>query len=90
MDSKYYQEALEDYKEQQREQAQTKEEVDQWDKRINNTGCYVENMALQLCHADTNDWRQCMKEMALFRQCWDQHGNNKRVGTVDLVDSEKK
>ncbi|CAR30109.1 Cytochrome oxidase assembly factor 4 [Lachancea thermotolerans] len=76
-DSKYYKEALEEYKE------LCNDEEDVWDKRINDTGCYVENMALQLCHADTNDWRQCLGEMALFRKCWDQKGNRERVSTVD-------
>lgn len=78
--SKYYQEALEEYKELQ----QDSEEKDAWDKRIDDTGCYVENMALQLCHAETGDWRQCFGEMELFRKCWEQHGNKERVQTVDL------
>ncbi|CUS23091.1 LAQU0S08e01926g1_1 [Lachancea quebecensis] len=76
-DSKYYKEALEEYKE------LCNDDEDAWDKRINDTGCYVENMALQLCHADTNDWRKCLGEMALFRQCWEQKGNRERVSTVD-------
>ncbi|CAL9732258.1 cytochrome oxidase assembly factor 4 [Monosporozyma unispora] len=76
--SKYYQEALEEYKD-------LLEDTDpeDWDKRIQSTGCYVENMALQLCHAETGDWRQCFKEMEMFRQCWDTKGNNKRTHTVD-------
>ncbi|KAG0673051.1 hypothetical protein C6P43_001703 [Kluyveromyces marxianus] len=50
--SKYYKQALEEYQE------MDQEDPDAWDKRITNTGCYVENLALQLCHAETNDWRQ--------------------------------
>ncbi|KAJ1914505.1 hypothetical protein H4219_004752, partial [Mycoemilia scoparia] len=29
---------------------------DEWDKRIKRTGCFKENEALLLCHADTHDW----------------------------------
>ncbi|SCU99208.1 LAFA_0G22650g1_1 [Lachancea sp. 'fantastica'] len=76
-DSEYYKQALEEYQE------LAKEDEDEWDSRIDKTGCYVENMALQLCHAETNDWRQCMTEMALFRQCWQNKGNSDRVSTVD-------
>ncbi|SCV99828.1 LAFE_0B03400g1_1 [Lachancea fermentati] len=76
--SSYYQQALEEYQELSKE-----EEEDDWDTRIDKTGCYVENMALQLCHADTNDWRQCLNEMALFKKCWESKGNRERVGTVD-------
>ncbi|GAV50016.1 hypothetical protein ZYGR_0S01500 [Zygosaccharomyces rouxii] len=74
--SKYHQEALEEYKE-------AKADPDAWDQRIVDTGCYVENMALQLCHADTGDWKQCTQEMNLLRKCWEQHGNRERVKTVD-------
>lgn len=59
------------------------DEPDEWDKRILNTGCYEENLALQLCHADKGDWRKCLGEMAAFRKCWDQNKNNARTSTVD-------
>lgn len=75
--SKYYRDALEEYQE------LNKNDEDAWDKRIDDTGCYVENMALQLCHAETNDWRQCLGEMAIFKKCWESKGNKERVGTVD-------
>lgn len=76
--SKYYQQALEEYQELSRE-----EDPDAWDKRITKTGCYVENLALQLCHADTGDWRQCFLEMKLFRECYNKNGNRERVDTID-------
>lgn len=75
--SKYYKQALEEYQE------MDQEDPDAWDKRITNTGCYVENLALQLCHAETNDWRQCLGEMKLFKECWQSKGNDHRVGTVN-------
>ncbi|CAI4617304.1 CCQ_1a_G0036610.mRNA.1.CDS.1 [Saccharomyces cerevisiae] len=88
--SEYYKQALEEYKE-----VQEDEDPDAWDTRISKTGCYVENLALQLCHAETGDWRQCFNEMALFRKCWEKNGNKERVSTVDVdgttsKDSEKK
>ncbi|KAJ2021914.1 hypothetical protein IWW57_004733, partial [Coemansia sp. S610] len=45
------------------------EEDDAWDKRIRKTGCFAENERLLVCHADTNDWRQCAREIAAFKQC---------------------
>ncbi|QLL31624.1 hypothetical protein HG536_0B04880 [Torulaspora globosa] len=78
LESPYYKEALDQYKELSQE-----EDPDAWDARISKTGCYVENLALQLCHAETNDWRQCLREMGFFRQCWDSKGNRDRVKTVD-------
>lgn len=63
------------------------EEEDPWDTRIAATGCAQENEALQLCHADTGDWRQCLKEMAEFRRCWASHHNDDRVHTVGLATS---
>lgn len=69
VNSKYYKEALEQYNDIIRD-----DDPDQWDERIVNTGCYMENLVLQLCHADTNDWRNCLLEMDLFRKCWLKNG----------------
>ncbi|EDO15908.1 hypothetical protein Kpol_1019p29 [Vanderwaltozyma polyspora DSM 70294] len=80
--SDYYNQALEIYKEEQQEAAV--EDTDAWDKRIDKTGCYVENLALQLCHADTNDWRKCLGEMNAFKNCWQSNGNNERTSTKDV------
>lgn len=74
----YYKQAQDEYNELLKE-----EDPDIWDKRISQTGCYVENLALQLCHAETNDWRQCLNEMSLLRTCWERNGNRDRVKTVD-------
>ncbi|ODV74685.1 Coa4p CYBJADRAFT_171698 [Cyberlindnera jadinii NRRL Y-1542] len=59
------------------------DEPDEWDKRINNTGCAAENLKLTLCHADTGDWRKCTKEMEEFKKCWELNKNNVRTSTVD-------
>lgn len=58
------------------------EDPDEWDQRILDTGCFRENEALQLCHADKGDWRLCLQEMAAFRQCWERNRNDERTGTV--------
>lgn len=59
------------------------DEPDEWDQRIIDTGCHKENLKLQLCHADTGDWRKCLKEMKDFRECWEKNKNNERTKTVD-------
>lgn len=56
---------------------------DEWDQRIMDTGCHEENLKLQLCHADTGDWRKCLKEMLEFKTCWDKNKNNERTHTVN-------
>ncbi|AAS52009.1 ADR089Cp [Eremothecium gossypii ATCC 10895] len=77
-DTEYYKQAVEEY-------AALKQDTDpeEWDRRIAQTGCYVENMALQLCHAETGDWRACAADMARFKACWAAQGNRERVRTVD-------
>ncbi|KAJ2498190.1 hypothetical protein GGH96_004501 [Coemansia sp. RSA 1972] len=45
------------------------DEDDEWDKRIRRTGCFKENEELLICHADTNDWRKCLRELTAFKQC---------------------
>lgn len=57
------------------------DEPDDWDKRINNTGCADENLKLTLCHAEKMDWRQCVPEMEAFKKCWESHNNNQRTST---------
>lgn len=66
------------------------DEPDEWDQRILKTGCYEENLALQLCHADRGDWRKCLGEMEAFRKCWDLNKNNDRTKTVNKSNEETK
>lgn len=61
---------------------------DEWDQRIIDTGCYQENLNLQLCHADKGDWRECLKEMEEFRKCWDNNKNNQRTSTVNMEECD--
>ncbi|KAK9365353.1 hypothetical protein V1509DRAFT_642788 [Lipomyces kononenkoae] len=40
------------------------DEPDEWDKRIEDSGCASENMSLTNCYADHGrDWRKCAKEI---------------------------
>ena len=64
------------------------DEPDEWDVRISKTGCFAENEALQLCHADTGDWRKCIKEMQAFRECWAKHANDQRTSTVQAGETK--
>ncbi|KAJ1753102.1 hypothetical protein LPJ79_000742 [Coemansia sp. RSA 1821] len=41
---------------------------DEWDRRIRRTGCFKENEDLLICHADTNDWRKCLRELTAFKE----------------------
>ncbi|KAJ2371191.1 hypothetical protein IW150_004707 [Coemansia sp. RSA 2607] len=54
---------------------EVEDDEDAWDNRIKKTGCFKENEALLICHADTNDWRKCLAEMNAFRQCMKQNGH---------------
>ncbi|EER33319.1 predicted protein [Candida tropicalis MYA-3404] len=71
-----------------KEEVEDDDEPDEWDSRILKTGCYQENLNLQLCHADKGDWRQCLKEMQLFRECWEKNKNNERTQTVNNDDND--
>lgn len=64
--------------------------VDEWDERIEKTGCAEENERLLICHYDKQDWRQCLPEMEAFRKCWASHGNAERVHTVDVDEKDIK
>lgn len=76
-DSHYYEEAKDQYRD-------ALEDADQWDERIARTGCYIENAVLQLCHAETGDWRQCAFEMQLLRDCWQQRATrSEQAGDID-------
>ncbi|KAJ8097354.1 hypothetical protein POJ06DRAFT_30008 [Lipomyces tetrasporus] len=59
---------------------QDDDEPDEWDKRIEDTGCAAENTRLTDCYADNGrDWRKCAKEMAALKECWDRQKNNIRT-----------
>ncbi|KAF9328313.1 hypothetical protein BG006_008477 [Podila minutissima] len=51
------------------------DDEDEYDKRIARTGCSAENEALQMCYAETHDWRACKDAMQAFRDCWKRNGN---------------
>ena len=77
-ESKYYAEALEQYEE-TKANAKQLEGLGDYDKRIFNTGCYLQNLILHFCHADTGDWRKCAAEMKWFKTCWEKNDNPQRT-----------
>ncbi|KAF2761146.1 hypothetical protein EJ05DRAFT_497704 [Pseudovirgaria hyperparasitica] len=60
------------------------DDADEWDKRIDNTGCAVENARMTDCYYEKKDWRACKAEMDAFRKCWAKHGNDQRTATKDV------
>lgn len=76
--SKYYNEALEQYQE-IKVDAKSIAGLEEYDKRIYDTGCYLQNLILHLCHADTGDWRKCTNEMTWFKECWEKNNNPQRT-----------
>ncbi|KAK8053964.1 hypothetical protein PG996_013265 [Apiospora saccharicola] len=42
-----------------------------------------ENAKMTDCYYDKKDWRQCKKEMEVFRECWKKHNNDERTSTKD-------
>ncbi|KAK9449075.1 uncharacterized protein V1518DRAFT_281165 [Limtongia smithiae] len=55
------------------------DEPDEWDKRIEKTGCSGENARLTDCYADGRDWRKCTTQMAELRECWARMKNDART-----------
>ncbi|KAH8596021.1 hypothetical protein B0O99DRAFT_686071 [Bisporella sp. PMI_857] len=60
------------------------DEPDEWDKRIANTGCAMENMKLNDCFFEKKDWRLCKKEMDQFKSCWKKQRNDERTSMKDM------
>ncbi|KAK9460464.1 uncharacterized protein V1516DRAFT_676704 [Lipomyces oligophaga] len=59
---------------------ESEDEPDEWDKRIEDTGCAAENMKLTDCYADNGrDWRKCVTELHNLKYCWDRKNNNERT-----------
>jgi len=52
---------------------ENRDQLDDWDRRIADTGCAVENEKLMDCHIRTRDWRECKPEMTAFRECFAKH-----------------
>ncbi|KAJ3287489.1 hypothetical protein BCR33DRAFT_788985 [Rhizoclosmatium globosum] len=52
---------------------QLQDEQDEFNKRIQRTGCFKEHNAMLDCHFETKDWRKCTLEMKQFRDCFARH-----------------
>ncbi|KAF9166970.1 hypothetical protein DFQ27_003527 [Actinomortierella ambigua] len=55
------------------------EEEDEYDARIERTGCKAENDALQECYMEKHDWRACQDALVAFKECWKRNGNVQAV-----------
>jgi len=49
------------------------DDEDDYNRRINKTGCGELNTKVLLCYADTRDWRKCQNELRIFRECFENH-----------------
>jgi len=58
----------------------SEEEKDSFEIAIEKSGCAKFHFALQDCYFEHNDWRKCSKEMAEFKQCYDEK-NKKKLKT---------
>ncbi|KAI0477448.1 mitochondrial genome maintenance protein mgm101 [Xylariaceae sp. FL0804] len=66
------------------------DEPDEWDQRINSTGCSDENMKLTDCYFEKKDWRACKKENGHAPALGSNNGNgsngNGSNGSGELID----
>ncbi|KAJ3069754.1 hypothetical protein HDU98_007193 [Podochytrium sp. JEL0797] len=49
------------------------DEQDEYNLRIQRTGCFPQHNALLDCHYASKDWRKCTSQMAAFRKCFERH-----------------
>ncbi|KRX22648.1 Neuropathy target esterase sws [Trichinella nelsoni] len=47
----------------------SRDDVDQFDKLLEKSGCAKEHYVLQECYAEHKDWRKCKKEIDALRKC---------------------
>ncbi|KRZ93785.1 Cytochrome c oxidase assembly factor 4 -like protein, mitochondrial, partial [Trichinella sp. T8] len=47
----------------------SRDDVDQFDKLLEKSGCAKEHYVLQDCYAEHKDWRKCKKEIDALRKC---------------------
>ncbi|KAI9346605.1 hypothetical protein BDR26DRAFT_817910 [Obelidium mucronatum] len=57
-------------------------EQDEFNKRIQRTGCFKEHNAMLDCHFESKDWRKCALEMRQFRECFAAHEAQRRQRSV--------
>ncbi|KAI8621390.1 hypothetical protein BC830DRAFT_1163733 [Chytriomyces sp. MP71] len=62
--------------------AQTSSTPDEYDLRIQRTGCFSQHNAMLDCHFRTKDWRQCTAEMKAFRACFEKHQNERAQKSI--------
>ncbi|XP_014287194.1 cytochrome c oxidase assembly factor 4 homolog, mitochondrial [Halyomorpha halys] len=55
-----------------------KEDIDLVDNMIKKTGCGELLYQVQLCVAETRDWRQCQSKVKDFQACIEEHRKQKQ------------
>ncbi|KEZ42192.1 hypothetical protein SAPIO_CDS6265 [Scedosporium apiospermum] len=60
------------------------DEPDEWEQRIDKTGCAAENAKMTDCYFERKDWRACAAELAAFQQCWKKNHNDERTSMKDV------
>ncbi|KAF3158319.1 hypothetical protein TWF106_005906 [Orbilia oligospora] len=59
---------------------------DEWDIRIQKTGCAWENENLQICFDKNKDWRVCQKQLQEFKNCWERYKKDEADTGTKRVD----
>ena len=53
----------------------TEDDTDEFQARIDETGCSKENELVQECYFKHHDWRKCQDELKLFQACFQRINN---------------
>ncbi|KAI3629955.1 hypothetical protein MIR68_011390 [Amoeboaphelidium protococcarum] len=54
------------------------EETNEYEQRINASGCAAQNEQLQECYLKYKDWRKCKEEMMRFKECFEMNKKSRR------------
>ncbi|KAI8841595.1 hypothetical protein CcCBS67573_g08571 [Chytriomyces confervae] len=58
------------------------EESDEYNLRIQRTGCFAQHNRMLDCHFSTKDWRKCTVEMKLFKECFEKHQQERQQRSI--------
>lgn len=59
-----------------------------FDDPIESTGCNAENEAVILCFDRTKDWRDCVKELKAFKDCFENYQKNREKQIVEKLQKQ--
>ncbi|KAK6543242.1 hypothetical protein TWF694_000009 [Orbilia ellipsospora] len=66
----------------------TEDDSNEWEMRIDKTGCSKEHEKLQSCFDNTRDWRVCQKELRDFKDCWSKRNTGGGSQTRKKIDQK--